>query len=566
MHRPQADSSTESYAGPSGVPPSSNAAGGAPPPPRSLAAHLELIDRGEESRLSAERYADALATVARSLGELHERGLVQGNIRPERLSFDVDSGQIELPPPALGRGGDAPLPAGDPYVAPEQHLGEEGPSVDQYAFGVLARDVFTARAAPPPTASLRDVLRQGTAPRPEDRYPDLAAFGEALAAAVRGEAPRGLADRIEAMDARSRASMAPGALMAALILLVALGDARDPLMGPYFTAVLAPAAAGAAGALVGFLVRIAAAIRRASWPCLAIAARPWAPIAAIAAIFAAILASGGEVTGKGFEVIVGVYAARALLAPPPDNAAGLLVGLLRRWDTRRTLASPRRQAVSVGAPAAVVAILLAPVVVGTLWPISFDMPSIPAPEYPPLVTVASFRAALGNDEYRYACRELMTREAAAPPRLCPNVLRWAAVVQLNDPATEAPGLVLGERGALERFGVQELPRPGEGRSWLIRAADGERESGAMYTEGSSERRITVLLSRLPPAPRGSELRSLWLYETVQQSRGWRIAGFRACEIGPGGSGRQDARCLARNSLSAARVKALLAMLDRPARP
>lgn len=196
----------------------------------SLAAHLRRGDLGEEDRLSPERYADELAAVARSIAELHERGIVHGAIRSQGVSFDPDTGRLQLPPPALG--GDGALPSvDDPYVAPEQHLGEEGPSIDQYALGVLAREVFTARAAPAPTAPLQDALRRATAPNPDDRFPDIARFGEELASAVRREAPHGLADRVAARSARSRAALAPGGLLAAIILITALGDARDPPPG-----------------------------------------------------------------------------------------------------------------------------------------------------------------------------------------------------------------------------------------------------------------------------------------------------------------------------------------------
>jgi hypothetical protein len=473
------------------------------------------------------------------------------------LSFDADEAQIGLPSPALGQSRAAPLPAGDPYVAPEQHLGEEGPSIDQYALGVVAHEVFTARAAPPPTASLRDVLRRATAPRIEDRYTDVVAFGEALVRAVRGEAPRGLAERLEAMSARSRMAVVPGVLMAALVLGGTLGSARDPSFGPLFTAVLAPLAAGALGALVGWLVWVAAAVRRPRWAVLSMVQPNWVPASTVAAIFAAILWRGGDVVADGFEVIAGVYAVRALLAPPPEDSARWLAVTLRRWDTRRTLPTPRRQMVT----AIPIAVLLLPVAIGVLWPAQFELPTAPAREYPPVVAVDGFRAAIGSGEYGYACRRLMTREAAGPLRLCPGVLRWAAAVQLSDPATRAPGRVLGERRALERFGVQELPIPGARRSWLILAPRGDRQAGAMYTEGASENRVTVLLSRRPPVPASGELRSLWLYETVKRPGGWLIAGFRACDVGPPGGGRQDARCAARNGLSAARVHALLAQLD-----
>jgi hypothetical protein len=558
---PQDNASTDSFSAPSGVPPAELPAGeGAAAPSGSLAAHLERSDRGEEARLRPEQYADALAAVARSLAELHQRGVAHGNVRPASLSFDADTGRLALSPPELILDGAVP-PAGDPYVAPEQHLGEQGPSIDQYALGVVARDVFTARAAPAPTAPLHDALRRATAPLPDDRYPDAGELGEALADAVRREAPHGLADRLEARSVGFRASLAPGGLMGGLILAVALDDARDPLLGPLFTAVLAPVAAVAAAVLVAGLVRLAIAVRRPSWPSLKPVQPAWVPVAAVTAIFAAVLLRGGDIVDSSFNVIFGVYAVRALLAPPPESSGRLLIALLRRWDMRRTLPPARRRAVSAAGAAAVLGVLLAPVAVGTLWPIPFEFASHPAREYAPVVSVANFRAAIGNDDYRYACRNLLTREAAAPMRDCPDVLRWASLVLSNDPALEGGRHVLGEAGTLDRFRVQELPPPGEGRFWAILAPGGERHAGAMHTEGTSETRVTVLLSRERPQPPGSDMHSLWLYEVVKRPRWWRIAAFRACDVGPPGSGRRDARCLVRDGLPGGRVRALLAKVE-----
>lgn len=561
MDQPRNGRATTTLRGTTGAPSSGTAAEhrAEAAPEASLAAHLERSDRGEEDRLSPEHYADELGAVARSLAELHERGIVHGDVRPQSISFDPGTGRLRLPPPALAGDG-APPPVGDPYVAPEQHLGEEGPSTDQYALGILAREVFTARAAPAPTAPLQDALRRATAPLPDDRYPDVAQLGEALASAVRREAPHGLADRLAAWSARSRASLAPAGLLAAIILTVALDDARDPLTGPLFTAVLAPIVAGATAVLAALLVCLAAAIRRPGWPSLGLVQPFWVPLVVVGAIFAAIARSGGEIVENGFQVIVGVYAARALLAPPPEDSGRRLIGLLRRWDRRRTLPPARRRAVSVTVYAAILGVLLAPVAVGTLWPVAFEFPSSPAREYAPLVAVANFRGALGNGDYGYACRQLMTPEAAAPARDCPDVVKWAAVVLRNDPAIEAGGQVLGMRGSLDRFQARELPPPGEGRSWTILAPDGDREAGAMYTVGASERRVVVMLSRDPPQPPGP-LRSLWLYETVKRHGSWLIDEFRACDLGPPGSGRRDARCLARDGLPGARVRALLARVE-----
>lgn len=528
------------------------------PPEGSLAAHLKRSDGGEENRLGPERYADELAAIARSLAELHERGIVHGNVRPESISFDTDTGRLRLSPPVLVDEG-ASLPAGDPYIAPEQHLGEEGPSIDQYTLGVVAREVFTARAAPGPTAPLHDTLRRATAPVPDDRYPDVAQFGEALASAVRREAPYGLADRLATRSVAFRAALVPGALMATIILVVALGDARDPFTGPLFTAVLAPVVAGATAVIATSLVWGAAAIRRRVWSSLRLVQPFWVPLVAIGVIFAVIARGDGNIVENGFQVIVGVYAARALLAPPPASSGRWLIGLLRRWDMRRTLPPARRRAISAAVYAAILGVLLAPMAVGTLWPIPFEFPTSPAREYAPLVAVANFRGAIGDGEYDYACRKLMTPEAAAPARDCPDVVGWAAAVLDNDPAIRAGAQVLGVRGSLDRFRVQELPHPGGGRFWAILAPDGEREAGAMYTVGTSERRVTVMLSRDPPQP-PDNFRSLWLYEAVKRADWWRIAEFRACDVGAPGSGRRDARCLARDGLPGARVRALLAQV------
>ncbi|HEY6731089.1 MAG TPA: hypothetical protein VI039_08705 [Solirubrobacterales bacterium] len=560
MTEPREDRPTTSYSGLTDAPSSQAGSerGAAGPPAGSLAAHLARSDRGEETRLAPERYADELAAIARDLDQLHRRGIVHGNVRPESISFQAGTGKLSLAAPSLADDG-AALPVGDPYVAPEQHLGEQGPSIDQYALGVLAREVFTARAAPAPTAPLLDVLRQATAPTPDDRFPDIAKLGEALSSAVRREAPYGWADRVAAKSGRGRAALAPAFLFAGLLLSVAaFHDARDPLTGSLFIAVIAPITAAAAGVMVGGLVWIAAAIRRPRWPSVRWVQPPWVPLLAVAATFVLIEVGGGDVMEESFQVIVGIYALRALLAPPPERAGGWLIAVLRRWDMRRVLPPIQRRLISFGFPAAILAVLLAPIAVGALWQEKFEFPSEPAREYGSLVTVADFRGAVGGGNYKDACRVLMTAEAAAPLRDCPDVLHWADVVQENDPLTESGARILGMQGVIDRYRVQELPAPGEGRFWRILLPDGEREAGAMYTQGANPRRISVMLSRNPPLPAGSKLRSLWLYDTVWRGDRWWITGFRACQIGAPGSGRRDAKCLVREGLPGPQVRALLA--------
>lgn len=322
----------------------------------------------------------------------------------------------------------------------------------------------------------------------------------------------------------------------------------------------APIVAVATAVIAASLVWLAATIRRPGWPGLRLVQPFWVPLAVIGAILAAISQAGGAVVENGFQVIVGTYAARALLAPPPESSGRWLIGLLRRWDRRRILPPARRRAVSAAGYEAILAVLIAPVVVGTLWPVPFEFPTSPAREYAPLVAVANFRGALGNGDYDYACRQLMTTEAAAPGRDCPDVAGWAAVVLRNDPVVEAGKQVLGMRRSIDRFEVRELPAPGASRSWTILAPEDDREAGAMYTVGGNQRRVVVMLSREPPQPSGP-LRSLWLYETVQQHGSWLINEFRACSVGAPGTGRRDARCLARDGLPGARVRALLAKVE-----
>ncbi|HVQ57304.1 MAG TPA: hypothetical protein VMS60_00195 [Solirubrobacterales bacterium] len=563
MNQPQKDHSTTSYTGLTDAPPSRTGYGQEPPtgpPAGSLAAHLERSDRGEEPRLSPERYANQLAGLARELGGLHERGILHGDVRPQSISFAAGTEELSLAAPALADAG-APLPVGDPYIAPEQHLGEQGASIDQYALGVVSREVFTARAAPPPTAPLLDVLRQATAPGPDDRFSDVGALGEALTSAVNREAPYGWADRLAARSARTRAALAPAGLFAGLILAVALDDARDPLTGPLFIAVLAPVTAVAAAVLVAGLVWIAGAIRRPRWRSLRFVRPPWVPLLAVVSILTLVGLGGGSVMEEAFQVIVGVYGLRMLLAPPPESSGRWLIAVLRRWDMRRVLPPVRRRLVTFGFPTAILAVLLAPVIVGTLWSEEFEFPTSPAREFSPLVAVADFRGAIGAGDYGFACRKLLTAEAAAPRRDCPDVVHWADVVQDNDPLTESGARILGMRGVIERYKVQELPPPGNGRFWRILTADGKREAGAMYTVGTSGERITVLLTRKPFPPPGSKLRSLWLYETVWQPDHWRISEFSACEVGVPGSGRRDAKCLAKDDLPGDRARALLARVE-----
>lgn len=531
-----------------------------PLPGESLAAHLERSDRNDEPRLPAERYAALLASVAQALDALHERGLVHGDVTPDSLFLTPDNAELVLAAPAIAHVEAAPLD--DPYVAPEQHQGEVGPSIDQYALGIVAREIFAAAAAPPLTAPLHEALRYATAPRPVDRFATSAELGAAIEAAVRQEAPHRLADRIAAANPASRTAIAPAALVAAIMLVLALGDGRDPLLGPAYAAIFIPLAIAGGTVVAWILVWMAATIRGRRLPSLRFVNRPWIAPVAIAALVCATAVSGGDPTAEWFWIVVGVYALRSLLSAPGERAGSWLIGLLRRWDRRRFLPPSRRRLVSAGVPAVLIAIVWAPAIVGVIWPRSAELPSSPASEYNTMIAVNNFRAALGNHEYEKACRHLLTPDAAGVPERCPEILRFASAVQDADPATQSKTPVLGERGSLGWLRMQEIPAPGDNRAWTVLTPDPPRVAGAMYTVGSGDGRIDVMLSRQPPRSRSERLRSTWLYELERYPELWRIDGFRACTLPPPGKGRLDARCIVRDRLPEKYLRVALAKLDQ----
>lgn len=534
-----------------------------PLPGESLAAHLARSDSDEEPRLPAERYAALLAGVAQALEALHERGLVHGDVTPDSLFLAAENTQLTLAAPAIARAEAAPLD--DPYVAPEQHQGEVGASIDQYALGIVAREIFASAAAPPLTAPLHQALRHATAPRPADRFGTAAEFGAAIEAAVRREAPHRLADRLAAASPAARSALAPAALVAILIVATSLGDGRDPVFGPAFAALFVPLAIAGGAGLAWLLVWLAGSIPGRRPASLLFVGRPWVAPAVLAVLAGIRTASGGDPTADWFWIVVGVFALRSRLATPSERAGSWLIDLLRHWNRRRFLPPGRRRLVSAGVPAALIAIVWGPAIVGAIWPRSPELPSSPANEYAPMIVVNNFRAALGNHEYDKACRQMLTPEAAGAPRQCRDTLRFASAVQNADPATQAETLALGEQGSLDWLRMQEIPTPSDGRAWTVVTPDPLRVAGAMFTVGQSDDRIEVMLSRRPPRPRSERMRSTWLYELERYPELWRIGGFRACTLPPPGDGRFDARCIVRDRLPERYLRVALAKLEETER-
>jgi hypothetical protein len=534
----------------------------------SLADHLVCSERGEEPRLSSEDYARAIAGVAARLQALHDRGLVHRNVRPANLVTDPQTGRLEPAGPAIA--GDGPVASGaiggrrdDRYVAPECRAGEVGPSIDQYALGAIAREVFTARGAPRLTVPVRNVLARATAANPSDRFGRVAAFGEALVASMDAEAPHGLSEWLERMPATARATFTPTAISVAIALASMVQYGRESLLGVALTFVFTALILVAATMLPWLLVWAAGGIR--GWlgrPSLTFVNRPLVPFTALLVVTAYLFATDASANeGTVFQALIATYCARSLLAPPPPTAGHWLVRIARRWDRRQTLRPAARVAVSAGVPAALVAALALPAAAQIAVPAPPQLPTAPLADYPPLVAVAAFRATVGERDFDYVCAKSLTRKAAGPRDYCVALARFVAAVQDADPVAKAgPEDLFGVRGTLEGFVVQELPSPGGGRAWNFLTTPEHAVAGFMHTAGRRTDRVTVQVSRDPPVVGRAPFTSLWLYDLVQTPDRWRIAHFRACEIGGPGTGRQDGKCVVRDGLPAAQVRAIDARL------
>ncbi len=181
-----------------------------------------LADRLEVAGMTVTQGLEVVRQVAAGLQALHDRGILHRDVKPANVLFrtiDPGSGSADgavlramLGDLGLGKALDASsrltMIAGTPsFVAPEQAQGESPDArADQYSLGVLTFLLLGGRtpwthaslgsaADPPPPpalstddrefpAAVESVVRRALAREPDDRWPSVTAFVEALTAAL----------------------------------------------------------------------------------------------------------------------------------------------------------------------------------------------------------------------------------------------------------------------------------------------------------------------------------------------------------------------------------------------
>ncbi|WP_394834901.1 protein kinase [Pendulispora rubella] len=135
------------------------------------------------SAISVETKLAWMIEVARALAAAHEKGLVHGDIKPDNILICDDNGIVKV----LDFGG---AHVGTPgYMPPEQVRGEavDAP-VDQFAWGVVAYELFAGKLPTPTSPHLTNVpfevaqvIARALSMRPESRYASMEEVVAALA-------------------------------------------------------------------------------------------------------------------------------------------------------------------------------------------------------------------------------------------------------------------------------------------------------------------------------------------------------------------------------------------------
>jgi tRNA A-37 threonylcarbamoyl transferase component Bud32 len=507
-----------------------------------LGDHLAERELRNEPALSAERYAQLLADVGETLRRLHRRGVVHRDIKPANLLFADGQSRLYVCDFSVAKGRRGNLTrtgetvGTDSYIAPERwRTGESTPASDQYSLGIVAREVFTGRDAPPLPAPLARALRTATAVDPDDRFPGVDGcreFGEALERAVKAEAPRTLPDRLRDASPATRFAWAPGVL-AALAGWVATIVDRHPDMLFGLETLLLPVVGGLAFFAAFRLVNLPRG-RRRSQSGARILDLWWPPLL----IVGAFLYLGRGVHGIAVLFLIAIPIGFAFIGSYPRRCGYWLPALIERASRaidERAVLGPLRP---LWSRVTVFAVLLAVIAYVPIWAQNV----FPAPYTGPtalnsaaVIAVHEYREALKRGDVEDACA--MTSESVKADEACPRFTELQVLFAEKSEErarSRAASQPLFDETDPTDIGLVELGTYAGGVVYELSDIDTSREStkvfGSVVVRKNHD--VDVVLTEGPAVtPEEFEAQAAWFYELRQESTFWKVVFTNVCTAG-----------------------------------